>query len=51
MPAETGILPLPALADGENHFTAIATNVKGESSESARFTLTIDTLSPVPALN
>ncbi|WP_447346158.1 Ig-like domain-containing protein, partial [Salmonella sp. AM051] len=35
-----------ALADGENHFTAIATNVKGESSESARFTLTIDTLSP-----
>lgn len=34
------------LADGENHFTAIATNVKGESSESARFTLTIDTLSP-----
>ncbi|MDI8106899.1 Ig-like domain-containing protein, partial [Salmonella enterica subsp. enterica serovar Anatum] len=33
-----------ALADGENHFTAIATNVKGESSESARFTLTIDTL-------
>lgn len=35
-----------ALADGENHFTAIATNVKGESSESARFTLTIDTLIP-----
>ncbi|WP_080211959.1 BapA/Bap/LapF family large adhesin [Salmonella enterica] len=35
-----------ALADGENHFTAIATNVKGESSESARFSLTIDTLSP-----
>ncbi|HHR8595118.1 TPA: BapA/Bap/LapF family large adhesin [Salmonella enterica subsp. enterica serovar Lexington] len=35
-----------ALADGENHFTAIATNVKGESSESASFTLTIDTLSP-----
>lgn len=35
-----------ALTDGENHFTAIATNVKGESSESARFTLTIDTLSP-----
>lgn len=35
-----------ALADGENHFTAIATNVKGESSESARFTLAIDTLSP-----
>ncbi|EEJ6338117.1 BapA prefix-like domain-containing protein [Salmonella enterica] len=35
-----------ALADGENRFTAIATNVKGESSESASFTLTIDTLSP-----
>ncbi|EKD5485844.1 TPA: BapA prefix-like domain-containing protein [Salmonella enterica] len=35
-----------ALTDGENRFTAIATNVKGESSESASFTLTIDTLSP-----
>lgn len=35
-----------ALVDGENRFTAIATNVKGESSESASFTLTIDTLSP-----
>ncbi|WP_254517522.1 hypothetical protein, partial [Salmonella enterica] len=35
-----------ALADGENHFTAIATNFKGERSESARFTMTIDKLSP-----
>ncbi|EHK4162741.1 BapA prefix-like domain-containing protein [Salmonella enterica] len=39
-----------ALADGENHFTAIATNVKGESRESASFTLTIDTLSPDAAV-
>lgn len=39
-----------ALADGENRFTAIATNVKGESSESASFTLTIDTLSPDAAV-
>ncbi|HCL5073306.1 TPA: BapA prefix-like domain-containing protein, partial [Salmonella enterica] len=39
-----------ALADGENRFTAIATNVKGESSESASFTLTIDTLSPDAAI-
>lgn len=39
-----------ALADGENRFTAIATNVKGESSESASFTLTIDTLSPCAPL-
>lgn len=38
------------LADGENRFTAIATNVKGESSESASFTLTIDTLSPDAAV-
>lgn len=39
-----------ALTDGENRFTAIATNVKGESSESASFTLTIDTLSPDAAV-
>lgn len=35
-----------ALAEGENRFTAVATNFKGESGESGSFTLTIDTLSP-----
>lgn len=45
--AETGIFSITsALTDGENRFTAIATNVKGESSKSDSFTLAIDTLSP-----
>ncbi|VDZ77314.1 Large repetitive protein [Salmonella bongori] len=35
-----------ALTEGENHFTAIAANLKGESSESTTFTLIIDTLIP-----
>ncbi len=36
IPAETGVFAITSARGWGNHFTAIATNVKGESSESAR---------------
>lgn len=38
--------PGNALADGSHDFTVIATNAKGESSESGGYTVTIDTTAP-----